>query len=44
MRVRHDTAPSLYEVGSESNADTWHQVFANGTEIKCTVPQKRADD
>jgi len=36
MQVRHDTTPNLYEVESESDADTWHQVFANGTEIKCT--------
>src|SRR5215471_714331 len=36
MRVRNGTAPNLYEVESESVADPWHQVFANGTEIKCT--------
>jgi hypothetical protein len=36
MHVRRDTAPNLYEVESETEPDTWHQVFAKDTEIKCT--------
>jgi len=36
MHVRRGTAPNLYEVESETEPDTWHQVFANGAEIKCT--------
>jgi hypothetical protein len=36
MYVRRGTAPHLFEVESDSEADKWYQVFANGTEIKCT--------
>jgi hypothetical protein len=36
MHVRRGTAPNLYEVESETEPDTWHQVFAKDTEIKCT--------
>ena len=36
MHVRRGTAPNLYEVESETEPDKWHQVFANGHEIKCT--------
>ena len=36
IHVRHGTAPHLFEVESDSEADKWYQVFANGTEIKCT--------
>jgi len=36
MQVRQGTAPHLYEVASESQADKWYQVFANGTVMKCT--------
>ena len=36
MQVRHGTAPNLFEVESEREAEKWYQVFANGTVIKCT--------
>ena len=36
MPVRQGGAPNLYEVESESEANKWYQVFANGTVIKCT--------
>jgi hypothetical protein len=36
MRVRRGTAPQLFEVESETEADKWYQVFANGTVRKCT--------
>src|SRR5262249_11813143 len=36
MHVRSGTAPHLYEVESESEPGKAYQVFANGTEIKCT--------
>src|SRR5215471_21605452 len=35
MQVRRGTAPNLFEVESETKADKWYQVFANGTVIKC---------
>ena len=36
MRVRPGTAPPLFEVESETEPGKWHQVYANGTVIKCT--------
>jgi hypothetical protein len=36
MRVRPGTAPPLFEVASETEPGKWHQVYANGTVIKCT--------
>lgn len=36
MQVRNGKTPFLFEVESESEAEKWYQVFANGTEMKCT--------
>ena len=41
MQVRQGTAPHLFEVESETDPETWYQVFANGTVIITTAPTQR---
>jgi hypothetical protein len=36
MQVRRGSTSHLFEVESDTDADKWHQVFANGTVMKCT--------